>query len=113
MGPLYRQSQPTMSRRIFKSFVTISTLGQAHVENNGPPPRNDSESTLGRGILVNPALLSSTDISSCDGATASDTPTSAGACARPYATFAGLGGSNFNSICNYNSLHIQLPELPS
>jgi hypothetical protein len=58
--------------------------------------------------ITNPALLSPTDVSGCNGATLATPLTGPHACARPFPAFGGLGGSNYNAKSNYNSLQIDL-----
>jgi hypothetical protein len=58
--------------------------------------------------ITNPALLNSKDVSACNGATPASIAANPSTCARPYPAFGTLGGSNFNSISNYDSLQIDL-----
>ena len=60
--------------------------------------------------ITNPALLNANDISACNGATPASIAASPSTCARPYAAFGSLSGSNFNSISNYDSLQISLTK---
>ena len=63
--------------------------------------------------ITNPALLSPTDISGCNGATPATPLTGPNACARPFPAFGGLGGSNYNAKSNYNSLQVDLKKRTS
>jgi len=58
--------------------------------------------------ITNAALLNSSDVSACNGATPASIAASPSTCARPFPAFGGLGGSNFNGISNYNSLQIDV-----
>jgi hypothetical protein len=64
-GPRYPRSPPTMSRKRFNPFVTISTLEQTHIDNKRPPLPNDPKLVLGRGswarlkCTTHPASMSS------------------------------------------------------
>lgn len=60
--------------------------------------------------ITNPALLNANDVSACNGATPASIAANPSTCARPYPAFGGLGGSNFNSISNYDSLQISLTK---
>ena len=63
--------------------------------------------------ITNPALLSPTDVSGCNGATLATPLTGPNACARPFPAFGGLGGSNYNARSNYNALQIDLRKRTS
>jgi hypothetical protein len=58
--------------------------------------------------ITNPALLNSNDVSACNGVTPATL--NLATCARPYPAFGSLGGSNFNSISNYDSLQLSLTK---
>jgi hypothetical protein len=60
--------------------------------------------------ITNPALLNSSDISDCNGATPASIAANPLTCARPYPAFGALSGSNFNAISNYNSLQVVLEK---
>ena len=48
------------------------------------------------------------DVSDCNGATPASIALNPSTCERPYPAFAGLGGSDFNAISNYNSLQVDV-----
>jgi carboxypeptidase family protein len=61
--------------------------------------------------ITNPAQLGVEDIAACNGSTATTgSYTGSDACFRPYPAFAGLGGSNYNAISNYDSLQLQVTK---
>ncbi|HTU33616.1 MAG TPA: TonB-dependent receptor [Candidatus Acidoferrum sp.] len=60
--------------------------------------------------ITNTALLNANDISACNGATPASIAADPSTCGRPYPAFGGLGGSNFNSISNYDSFQISLTK---
>jgi hypothetical protein len=63
--------------------------------------------------ITNPADLSINDISGCNGSVSGAGSSSSGGtgpCFRPYPAFAGLSGSNYDAISNYNSLQLQVSK---
>ncbi len=53
------------------------------------------------------------DVSACNGATPASIAANPSTCERPYPAFAGLGGSDFNAISNYNSLQVDVRKRAS
>jgi hypothetical protein len=61
--------------------------------------------------ITNPAQLGIHDVAACDGMTATTGSYSgANACFRPFPAFAGISGSTYNAISNYDSLQLQITK---
>ena len=58
--------------------------------------------------ITNPALMTSNDVTGCDGLNDSMTPANPYPCNRPYPAFGGISGNDFDAKSNYNSLQVQV-----